>query len=441
MLISKAPDQMRQSREIPGRDRPLNIALVNTADRGRGAETSIMALHSGLKRLGHESHLYVGTKLTDTKNVHQIERFRCFPGVLRTAKILEDKLGWQYVYHPWFRRLDRLLGTSPDILHLQSLWSGRLGYADVGALPRLSRLYPTIMALQDMWMLTGHCAYPALGCERWRTGCGQCPDLNLAPPIPHDGTQFNWKRKRRAIQNSKLRVTAVSNALAEDVRACPIFEGVEVRTVYNGIDEGHFYPRSRSAMRNRLDLPQDEFIVLMTGQSVEGTSGRGTGAVDYALQALVASDTDPYVMAIGPSAPKVLERWGRKGRAVPFQTDPSSLAEYYSAADVTLVASLWETFGCIPAESQMCGVAVAGFATGGIPEVVLHDQTGLVVERMNAPALAAALKTLHDAPEMRQRMGDAGARRALAMFSNTAVAQAYVEQYFEVLAERRVPHV
>src|SRR5207248_2445527 len=106
--------------------------------------------------------------------------------------------------------------------------------------------------------------------------------------------------------------------------------------------EGHFYPRSRSAMRQKLELPQDEFIVLMTGQSVEGTSGRGTGAVDYALQALVASDTDPYVLAIGPSGAKVLERWGRKGRAVPFQTDPSALAEYYSAADVTLVASLWE---------------------------------------------------------------------------------------------------
>ena len=435
-MTCKVAEQTQNLRGVPGRDRPLNVALVHTADHGRGAEACTLALHHALLKLGHESNLYVGTKLTETENVHQIQRFRRFPGVLRTAKFLEERLGWQYLYHPWFRRLDRLFGTEPDVLHLHSLWSGRQGYADVGGVPRLSRRYPTLMTLHDMWMMTGHCACPALGCERWRTGCGQCPDLNLAPPIPHDGTRFNWKRKQRALQNSKLRVTTVSNWLADQIRESPIFTGVDVRTVYNGIDEGHFHPRSRPAMRSQHGLPRDAFIVMLTGQSVEGTSGRGNGAVDYALESLAASGVDPFVVAVGQSSQAVIERWGRKGLAVPFLTDPAVLAEYYSAADVTLVASLWETFGRIPAEAQMCGVPVASFATGGIPEIVLHDVTGLVVERLDAAALGAALRMLHDHPELRDRMGKAAAPRAAAMFSNTAIAQRYVDQYHEIIAER-----
>ena len=177
--------------------------------------------------------------------------------------------------------------------------------------------------------------------------------------------------------------------------------------------------------------------MLLAGQSVEGTSGRGTGALNYALEALGASGVDPFVLAVGRSSGVVMERWKRNGAAISFQDEPAVLAEYYAAADVTLVASLWETFGLIPAESQMCGVPVAAFATGGIPEIVLHEETGLVVERLNSAALGAALRKLHDHPQLRERMGAAAARRAAAKFSNAAMAQAYVEHYYEAVSERR----
>ncbi|MBI3866082.1 MAG: glycosyltransferase [Planctomycetia bacterium] len=436
MTTAQVLEPAQHSGAIPGRDRPLKVALVNAADRGGGAEASTLSLHRALLSLGHESHVFVGTKLTDDDSVHEIRRFRCFPGVLRGARLLEEKLGWQYLYHPWFRRLDRLLPPGIDVVHFQTLWSGKLGYADVGALPRLSRLFPTLMTLRDLWMLTGHCGYPALGCERWKTGCGQCPDLALAPAIPRDGTRFNWNRKRRAMARSNIRVTTVSHWLADRVRECPIFAGKAIHAVHNGIDELHFHPRPRAEMRRKLGLPEDAFIVLLAGQSVEGTS-HGRGAVDYALEALNSCGVNPFVLAIGRSAARFIERWSGKGLAVPFLNDPSALAEHYAASDVTLVASLWETFGRIPAEAQMCGIPVAGFATGGIPEIVVHHETGLIAERLNAPALGAALRTLCEQPELRWRMGTDGAKRAAAMFSNATIAQTFIGHYGEVVAERR----
>lgn len=420
-------------------NRPLNVALVNAADHGGGAEASTLSLHRALIRLGHYSQLFVGTKLTNEQQVYQIKRFRSIPGVMRGARFLERCLGWQYLYHPWFRKLDRQFSGRIDVLHVQTLWAGREGYADVGGLPQLSRRYPMVMTLRDLWMLTGHCGYPALHCDRWKTGCGACPDLNIPPAIPRDGTRFNWRRKRRMVQSSNLRVTTVSNWLGDRVRESPIFAGKTIETVYNGVDGEHFHPRPRAETRDRHGLPQDAFIVMLAGQTLEGTFVGKTGAVDYALDALAASGVDPYVLGVGHSSGRVLERWGRRGIAVPFQNDPAVLGELYAASDVVLLTSLWETFGRVAAEGQMCGIPVVGFATGGIPEIVEHGKTGLIVPQLDAPALAAALKSLAAQPDLRIRMGQVAARRAVDLFSNDSIAAQFVEQYRAAIAEHRTP--
>ena len=414
----------------------LKIALVHTADQGGGAEASTVSLQKALQQLGHDCHLFVGTKCSDAPDITEIKRFRVFPGVLRVAQFLEKKLGLQYAYHPWFRKLDQLFTFPVDVIHFQSLWSGQLGYADVGGLPRLTARYPSVLTLRDLWMLTGHCAYPAIGCERWRTGCGNCPDLKLAPAIPCDGTRANWNRKRNAIRKSNVMITGVSDWMSQTARECPIFEGKDIRTVHNGIDEATFVPHDKSEVRKELGIPQDAFIVMVAGQSVEGTSTSSNGAADHALVALHKSEVRPYVLAVGHSAKAFLAKWGGEGTAVGFLKDPSLLSMYYSAADVVLVASLWETFGRIPAEAQMSGTAVVAFATGGIPEIVVHEKTGFLAETGDSEQLGIFLRRVHDEPELRSKMAVAAASNARAQFSNIAIARKYVTLYEEVIAQR-----
>jgi glycosyltransferase involved in cell wall biosynthesis len=414
----------------------LRIALVHTADQGGGAEASTVSLKNALKALGHQCVLYVGTKQTDDRDIIELSRYRPFPGVLRVAKVLEDHLGWQYLYHPWFRRLDRLFTEPVDVVHYHSLWSGRLGYADVGGLPDLTSRYPSVMTLRDMWMLTGHCAYPAVGCERWKSGCGKCPDLSLAPAITHDGTRFNWERKRRAIQRSDLHVTAVSGWLAETAATCPIFAGKKIHTVHNGIDENAFHPMDRTQLRHELELPQDAFIVMVAGQSLEGTSASNSGARSFAVDAIRKSETSPYILAVGHSASSFLADTQCTGVSIPFQKDPKQLAKFYAASDVVLVASLWETFGRIPAEAQMCGVPVVGFATGGIPEIVTDDVTGILASTGDVDHLASGLRRLAANLEERESMGQEAYRSSRGKFSNLAIAQQYVDLYHTVIRSR-----
>jgi glycosyltransferase involved in cell wall biosynthesis len=411
------------------RSDPLSIALVHTSDSGGGAEISTYSLFRSLKELGHNCRLFVARKSTQDPDVHEIARYRPFPGLLRAIQFLEEHTGWQYFYQPWFRRLDKLLGPEVDVVHYHSLWYGRAGFAEITALPRLTRLYPSLITLRDWWMVTGHCAHPAEGCERWKTGCGQCPDLSLSPAVSRDGTRFNWTRKRVAIGRSKLRVTAVSSWMAKLAEQSPIFEGKPVHTVHNGIDHTVFFPRDRASMRQKHRLPMSDFIVMIAGQSVEGTNRTGAGAPLLALDALVKSETNPFLLAVGASASNVLRQWNGRGQAVEFQTQPEIMAEYYCAADVVVVASLWETFGRVPAEAQMCGVPVAAFGTGGIPEVVKHESTGLICKTLDTDALGEAIRGLAGDSELRGRYGSAAATRALELFSHLAIARKFVEHY------------
>ncbi len=426
----------RNATDADSWDRPLRIALVHTADRGGGAEACTFSLLQALKQLGHQPVLYVGTKLTDHPDVTEIPRYRCFPGLLRTIQFVERKTGWQYLYQPWFRKLDQLFSPDVDVIHFQSLWGGQNGFGDLGGLPGLTRRYPSLMTLHDLWMVTGHCACPAIGCDRWKIGCGQCPDLSIAPAIKTDGTAFNWKRKRAAISRSNLHVTTVSNWLGDVARTSPIFAGKLIHTVYNGIDEAAFYPRDRAAVREKLGLPREASIVMLAGQSVEGTYGQGKGAVDFALQALAECERELFVLAVGRSSQLILQRWGKSGQAIPFQTDPMLLADYYCAADIVLVASLWETFGRVPAEAQMCGVPVVSFDTGGIPEIVIDGETGLLAPRLDASTLAKQLGVLAANPDLQRRFGINAAQRAKERFSNLVIAEQYVELYRAIIAER-----
>jgi len=291
------------------------------------------------------------------------------------------------------------------------------------------------MTLRDMWMLTGHCACPAADCERWKTGCGQCPDLQTAPAIDVDGTATNWQRKRKSIQKSRMRIITVSDWLRQQVQSCPIFDDKPVFTVYNGLDEKVFTPGNQQHARNKLGIPHDAFVVMLAGQSIEGTFNRGGGAVDFALTALNENKNDVFPLFVGHSATTVAARWGKPCHTLPFQT-PTELAECYRAADLTLVASQHESFGRIPAESQMCGTPVVAFRIGGLAEVIMHEKTGLLVENEDATGLGAAIHRLQTSRDELAEFSYAAANSALQRFGNPAIASAYVDHYRSVIRER-----
>src|SRR5206468_11861629 len=127
---------------------------------------------------------------------------------------------------------------------------------------------PLVITMHDAWLLSGHCAH-SFACERWQTGCGECPDLTIPPAIARDATAFNWKRKRDLYARSRFYVAAPSRWLIDKLARSILAPAViESRVVPNGIDLEVFRPGDRATTRAKLDLPQDADVLLFTALSI-----------------------------------------------------------------------------------------------------------------------------------------------------------------------------
>lgn len=420
---------------------PLRIALVHAADFGGGAERSVVSLHRGLRAAGHASTLFVGAKKTDEPGVVEIPYVRGIPGSRRIARTLERRFGWQDIYNPSFRRLAKLLENRFDIVHFHSLW-GSSGYADLSALPAITRRIPGVLTLRDYWMLTGHCAV-YFDCMRWKTGCGQCPDLTIQPAIPVDGTHFNWRRKQRLIAASNLHVVGISDHVKQQVECSPIFAGKPSSRIYNGIDLAVFQPvdpEQRAIERAALGFAEGDVVVLLAGQTVEGI--RQGIATHYAVAALNTLHDLPNLRALllGHSAERVARELRVPCTTLPFQASPAEMARCYRIADVCLVTSEVEAFGRIGAEAQACGTPVIAFDSGGIPEVVVDGVGGRVVPRKDTQRLTEALRDVLVDGALRARLSEGGLRHAHRQFDQRTVVDQYLAIYRQVAISRQPAH-
>jgi glycosyltransferase involved in cell wall biosynthesis len=139
-----------------------------------------------------------------------------------------------------------------------------------------------------------------------------------------------------------------------------------------------------------------------------------------------------------PELIKLAETLGIADRVTFLGWVPNSdLPPYYRAAAISVIPSLEEGFGIPAAEAMGCETPVVASDAGGLPEVVEHGVTGLIVPRGDSTALAEAMATLLADPARRAEMGRAGRERALRLFDWDRTAAQFEQIYASVLARGR----
>jgi glycosyltransferase involved in cell wall biosynthesis len=148
------------------------------------------------------------------------------------------------------------------------------------------------------------------------------------------------------------------------------------------------------------------------------------------------------IIGDGPERP-ALERQasqlGLQGRVeFPGSMPNGELPRYISQASLVAVPSRYvEPFGLVAVEAARMGKAVVAANTGGLAEIVVNNETGLLVEPDNARALAEAIAALLSKPEEAERMGLAGRARAEKEFSLNRYVAAYDKLYQQLAAGKR----
>ena len=299
----------------------------------------------------------------------------------------------------------------PDLVVVGNIHGAKWPLELLSALPRLG--CRVAVYLHDCYYLTGRCPYPG-ACTLHTTGCdASCPTATEYPPLAPELIHSQWALRRQIfVPGSKIEVLANSEWTARMFRAA-IPEAANVTTLHLGADEDAFRPLDRAAAKRDLGIPQDRPLILCAAVNFED---RRKGAI-Y-IESIVEQFSDrAFVAAFGHNA-------GRIPNLFPlgYHVSPHDIARIIGAADVFVGTALEEAFGQTVMEAQLCGCPVVAFDVGGIPEIIRHQETGVLVARHDCPKLIAAVKDLLDAPAHAAAMGREARQLATDRFSLPAHA-------------------
>ena len=236
-------------------------------------------------------------------------------------------------------------------------------------------------------------------------------------------------------------VIAVSAGMKDSILdAYPRIDADKVHVVLNGIDTQVWQP-GESAVLDKLGVDKQRPIVAFVGRI---TRQKG---VKHLLKAAQSFDEDiQLVLCAGaPDTPEIaaetealVEELRSKRDGVFWVKDMLSreeIKQVYSGADVFVCPSIYEPLGIVNLEAMACGTAVVASNVGGIPEVVVDGETGVLVnydaadEATFEADLAAAVNRVAADKELTQRFGSAGRQRAIDAFSWATIAQQTVDIY------------
>ena len=266
----------------------------------------------------------------------------------------------------WFGTKDllRMLDEiQPDIVHLHNLHNWTIN------LPMLFRYIKkhnisVVWTLHDCWSFTGKCPYfTAVKCNRWKTGCFDCPQVRQYPQCFVDQTRLMWRLKKRWFSGVKnLTVVTPSQWLAGLVRQS-FLKDYPVQVINNGIDLSVFNP-TPSDFRKRNKIADDKYLLL--GVAFGWGVRKG---LDVFIDLSKRLGDEYQIVLVGTDS-AVDAQLPENIISIHKTQNQKELAEIYSAADLFVNPTREENYPTVNMESIACGTPVLTFRTGGSPEIV-----------------------------------------------------------------------
>lgn len=319
--------------------------------------------------------------------------------MLRLHQLLSRIFGDQG-FHSYFatRKLVRdIKRISPDVILLHNIHGY---YLHLSVLFRFLREYnkPVLWTLHDCWAFTGHCCYYTMAqCDRWKSGCGNCPQKNAYPySLIFDRSRGLFKKKSRLFCSVKnLSLITPSQWLSDEVGES--FHNYRKRFVIrNGVDLSVFHP-VKSGFREKNNIG-NRIIVLGVASVWSKAKGLDTfielaNRLSLEKYAIVMVGTDASVDAMLPENIISIHR----------TSDQRELAEIYTSADVFVNPTLQDNYPTVNLEAQSCGTPVITFDKGGCAETVAEG-CGTVLSEHTVDAVISELNNTRRKTEKDEKL-------------------------------------
>lgn len=350
----------------------MRVLQVNVVYKYGSTGKIVYDLHTMLTQNGQESIVCFGRGETSND-----------PNVYKVSSEIEGKLQALYsrisgfAYTGSYFSTSKLLGiiksTCPDVVHLHCL-NGHFvnNYRLLDYLK--SNNIKTILTLHAEFMHTAKCGH-AYDCNRWKTGCGKCPQLKNGPSSWFfDRTAEEWRLKANVFSGfNNLIIVPVSQWLFDRATQSPFLRDKSFVVIGNGIDTKNVFRPTNFSKLSQKHLILNEKIILHVTASFKNPIKGGKYVFELAKR-LKTENIKIIVVGYNGDGANLPENV----ITVRHTENQNELANYYSLANLTLLTSERETYSMICAESLSCGTPIVGFMAGAPEQIALREYSEFV---------------------------------------------------------------
>ena len=392
------------------------ISIINTHDVSGGAAKISYTLFSHFQN----SDYYVGIKNTNQKNISLVDS-KLDNWFYRWFNELEKKTGWlDFSKIGFLMLLKNERYQSSSIVHFHNTHGFYLSPAIIRSLVKNK---VTIWTLHDEFLLTGHCSVTK-GCDKWKTNCGSCPNMDTYPSLKIDKSNEISVFNQKLLKAVNPIIVTPSHWLAGRFLLRYPFLSSKIQIIHNGIDENIFKPLSKIELRSKHDIPSNAFVILFVAELSTNNPFKGGEVIRELASKYINSDT--ILITVGGEEKSYCD-----GHIVfPYIVNEKALVELYNLADVMVYPTKADNLPLVVLESMSCGVPVIASKIGGIPEIIQNNLNGYLVEDyQDVNSFIKILDEIKISPQKLQHLSHQSRERILNNFTLTEMIEHYSKLY------------
>jgi glycosyltransferase family 4 len=227
-------------------------------------------------------------------------------------------------------------------------------------------------------------------------------------------------------------MVSVSSWLRRKALMSSIAQSKDIKVIPNVIDLEVFHPSDKLAARRKYSLPIEKKIILMGAVRIDDPV-KGFFFLKEALNNLHMECGDILLVLLGEvKDSKILGDVSFPIIQLGFRSDLFEVAQLYSAVDVNVVPSFYETFGQTIIEAMACGCPSVSFNNSGQVDVIDHKKNGYLAAYKDAADLATGIDWVLNKAD-RKKLSFNARKKVEENYSEAVVAKQYIELYRSLL--------
>ncbi len=422
----------------------MKVVLINNADTKGGASRAAFALTKALRKNEVAAEMFVQTKFGNSDFVHSADN-----NVLASIYTLSRKAvdfatinfltiseRGRFSFPIFGQNISKNnIIENSDLLHLHWINEGFFSLNTFRKIAELNK--PIVWTLHDMWAFTGGCHYSG-ECNNYLTECKNCPSLKF--PGVKDLSYRIFKGKFIAYKNLNLQLVTCSNWLSGEVEKSKLLSNITVDVIPNPIDTEIYRPVDKKSARKKLNLSVDKMLILFGTMTLK-EERKGFLYLQKSLTILYNKypelRSNIEVIVFGSFNKNEISKIPFKANFFGRIKNVETLVNCYNSADVFVAPSLEDNLPNTVMESLACGVPVAAFNIGGMPDMIEHKKNGFLAVPKSAESLADGILWLLKETKDFSRLNEYALNKVVEKFSPEIIGKKYKQLYLTLLSKNK----